>query len=909
MEGRILAQGKPFSVLPKRLADWSLPLPTVYVIPTKMPVEDSQTAQSFSEKFSLDYYYNLHNRAGRVPNLKREAAEYGFDAETYIVDPEAHFDWLHAVKAYVIVNSEFFLTAGRYDLHDDKLDFVGSLEVQPSEMQMICFIRKMSISGYDNGRFADTGKSLLKSSVILERLIRTLVQLEREDYCSGYFSFLVEDPNSSIAKLTRVTVAQMNDLLRNMKEAIMVVMDGSRNHHPWDHVHSRLLTTISCVIPLLEDMVGQAIHDPFLPLTADSLCKACRVGVLLFDFALVSYATSHIREFGASLSDKISDVAVDSMYTDVCGFRCQCRRLTCLDGFVDSNMVWVFKIEVPVSSALHNQYKQTRKQPRLSILSSIDLIADVWGPVYGVQDERGRIVQYNTSKGVIRRSGTHNTPTYQNSVACHWEARPSYFERMSSQFRGRFFPRMGAFFQPEDVLLIGDDGLEQNGNCSYTLGAFSKDFAKSVAYSGARGAEWRIDSRNLGVSASKYVGISFGLTQKLYPATTIKQQIWDSWTNSTRKPSPLFLQKYFGLEVSHCTGNAKRVPFKSFIQRGSLHAQLELQFPGWTTSSWGEAFLAALNLESRQSFLQFWKDIVADRERIADLAINVLSILNDTGATGDFLRASLLVDGEENMVSIPQADNSWSSLLQDTPSSATYASMDAACIRSRHRPVGIEWSECSQAGLAKRPAHTLLQFDAFGVESWNTLGVVRHNASEVLLSLDKNNSDSNNLVLTVASLPWLAGSLNTKVLRERESCFVDAEDSRLSIVRAYVKSNRKALGGMRKARSTAAANESSVRLPHGLQQPRRRRGSRTPADNGVAAGYALQPGEQSNSSRKDGGEAAEVEVVGGEDGLIGVNGRAAEMTETGLSRQASVAEAERGSKLLHRIRALFSFQS
>ena len=152
----------------------------------------------------------------------------------------------------------------------------------------------------------------------------------------------------------------------------------------------------------------------------------------------------------------------------------------------------------------------------------------------------------------------------------------------------------------------------------------------------------------MAIGVSKIFGVTVSGSQKLLPQTTLKQHILDKWTANPSRANPGIFNQYLGVEVSHCTGNARRISLGELMLSASIWKLLKRQTPGWTSTSWGSSFVGALLEDDEHYYFQVWKYFAPDRAKIADRFCSLLELLDSTGfADGDQFHAARLYDNDE----------------------------------------------------------------------------------------------------------------------------------------------------------------------------------------------------------------------------------------------------------------------
>ncbi|KAL8807174.1 MAG: hypothetical protein Q9182_000856 [Xanthomendoza sp. 2 TL-2023] len=401
-----------------------------------------------------------------------------------------------------------------------------------------------------------------------------------------------------------------------------------------------------------------------------------RKTALILDLATVSYVRSHGSGFDSQyFGDDLSDLKV-SDGDDPLKFTCSSVRLACLDSFLDENRVWVFQISDMSSDGSLSEPARQADRPK-SLLTRMRDLADVWGPVYTVPSSSGDVKFYGVSKGVICRVQATKQSEVAGAVQCHYYSRLQFFRMRASRL---LFRTEDLELSKGDLLLIGA-GFRLNDNCQYTLSAFAEDNASKITVLGTKESVWRPDSRSLAFGVTKYLGITVSGTQKLIPQTTLKQHILDKWTTIPSRANPGILNHYLGVEFSHCTGNARRIPLRQLMITSRIWALLERQVPNWIQTPWGSAFSAALHSTNTKDIFQVWREYAPCRSNIAELVCCVLEPLDGTGwDEQEKFHSAVLFDNEERTVQVDKNLNDWLVVLRDSHLTAAYAITHDVCI-------------------------------------------------------------------------------------------------------------------------------------------------------------------------------------------------------------------------------------
>jgi hypothetical protein len=236
----------------------------------------------------------------------------------------------------------------------------------------------------------------------------------------------------------------------------------------------------------------------------------------------------------------------------------------------------------------------------------------------------------------------------------------------------------------DDKLLIGNE-IRINSGCTYSLQEYEMNYSDMASSLGTMPSTWKLDGVTMAVqlTAPKVVAFQIQGNVKKVPETTVKQHLWTKWSFQPERANPGILNNYFGVEISHCTGNARRVPLKYLLLAEPMQELLERQIPKWSTTTWGMSFQKALMTDSSDAIFQFWNYYVEQRPLVGQLVLCILDVLDSTGKTDFGFRAAFLHQNRELGVDLDIENNEWAGLLQDSYLMATYAIINEICLECR----------------------------------------------------------------------------------------------------------------------------------------------------------------------------------------------------------------------------------
>ncbi|KAL9634715.1 MAG: hypothetical protein Q9204_002881 [Flavoplaca sp. TL-2023a] len=657
---------------------------------TNILVKDTGPERCFSglKPGSNTRYHQVQHQA--------EAESADFDEDLYIVDPQSHFKILERLERDVVQRSEYFRTKREYSLSsavdpaDDDGVFLEDLGLRAplqSKIRRSSIVRKTRGRSYPS---FGTFWHLIRSYSIVLNVLRSWNQMLRQRFCADAINILIAHERVDVLEIRRIPI----EMITNIEEGLEATIDQFLKTDLKDNSLAQNVRGFALApCRRLFDQVGRHIPASHA-LNLSELLSMVRGVASLLDVALISYVRSHGSGFDSSyFGQDIEQLEVN--YRNNMGFRCYWVKLACLHSFLDQKRVWTFDFL--------DKHDKSRRRGRKSgsslLLARMEDLADIWGPVYNVPTGTGLIDYYRVSKGVICRSESNKQSPIPGATLCHYFSSLSFYKL---KIRRLGIARNDLALSKDDLLLIGA-GFRENQHCRYTMSAFTKESASGMTLLGTKESVWRNDNRTLAVGLSKYFGVTISGTQKLIPQTTLKQHILDKWTMKPTRSNPAILNQYLGVEISHCTGNARRVSLKDLMASKPLWQILQCQHPGWHETPWGTAFNSAIHSLKSEAIVDIWKEYATDRCQMAELVCRVLETLDATGWNEQqVFKSAVLIDNEELAVPVPKDLNTWLVALHDTHLTSAYVITTGICI-------GCEVADHSTSICGASQAFTALQ--------------------------------------------------------------------------------------------------------------------------------------------------------------------------------------------------------
>ncbi|KAI0869680.1 hypothetical protein GGS24DRAFT_146278 [Hypoxylon argillaceum] len=683
------------------LVDYNIQDESTLSVVRTVRVSSPPDASAAPISYPPEIVFPTDEEATNIVEEWHQLAEKGnFDADTHIVAPEAHHAAIRALEKEAITSSEWFRMKGTYNLGSISVDTTSqALDLQEWSPQVPEWLQWFIPDVL--GDVGSAGKaatlSLFQSYIIVQSVIDRFNRLASKRFSSDYFSLLLLTADGEAAEVIKIPKAT----LVGLSEALLTVLPIAREEGTGTVVS--ILDSVDSFRELCKSF--QIYPD------SDDVVETCRIIAYLLDLGLVCYVGSHGSRFDREhLGYDQDKFEADSL--GGIGFECRLHNLACLSGFLNSRQVWVFRMR---DGPRDPRYAQTGSavKKNLSILTTIDLFADIWGPIYaetvGADNQSvvdARIQKYNVGGGCIRRVPGSQSDTV---VKCHWFSWMAEKRRkMSRLFSAPQNRTRDLTMSMADKLLIGAN-LDPNEGCTFSLKEYELSYHEAIGEAGPKPSSWRFDgvAVSLQLATPKIVTLQIEGQSKRIPETTVKENAWQKWHSCPERANPAFLNDFYGVEISHCTGNARRVTLRQIILMRPVMEFLDRQIPSWSRTPWGVDFVKALQEVDNGAMIRFWMKHATHRVEVGKLVACVLDILNNTGTKDRGFQAGLLHDNRESIVTIDSEANDWAGLLRDSYQTATYAIVNKVCLEYR-----LPNHTCAVCNDEKR--YTVLQTELVG---------------------------------------------------------------------------------------------------------------------------------------------------------------------------------------------------
>ena len=503
--------------------------------------------------------------------------------------------------------------------------------------------------------------------------------LQSNQYCCNAFTLIVSreemDPQVPAVDMVRIMFQSLQDFRQSMFTLWTQTADKSSKIRLEDletcsSIGQKILSVFAHSQDASEIFSGPNIGQS----SVNYHLHVCSLATQLLGLGLVFYTQGHRGPFSSSFSlDDLTEINLLGAEDYRIYIKASLRELTCLGEMV-GGPVFVFRL---VSGSTSSAAYQTTPDVAVDFrCRGVDLI-DTWGPglfiskagaPYGSQ-----LHAIEIGGGVIKpvRSGNINhDPT---KLLFHWSSRLESYNEI------RRLPT----FSSGDEIQIGAIDINSacpldSEKCRNTAGS-----QELLCNLGTQATYWELAERQVAFQAGYYTILQVGNTYIRKLGRTVKQQVIEQWS---LLPNLRMLVVPWGLQISLCTGIAKRVSLRRLIE-DSIFAHVDtLKYEQWHKMLPGAraAFQGSIDLKT-------YIEGLSSDQKICLIAIigYILDLLKNTGVDrkGEYL-SILWPDALSTSYGIKvqcNEKNAWTRILQDSESSATFAAVTSTCFEGHDR--------------------------------------------------------------------------------------------------------------------------------------------------------------------------------------------------------------------------------
>lgn len=401
-------------------------------------------------------------------------------------------------------------------------------------------------------------------------------------------------------------------------------------------------------MPIANTTSGAGLH--YCALAAQFLCSA-----------FLSYVQAHVGSIGPFFLDKpLQKMALLGNQCELGDFAIYAGlvELTC---FAEMTQQPVFAFS---SRATSQEAGLGSRTSRYDVLTSPEDCLDTWGPGYFVHNKA-----YPSNIHAIAMGGGFVSLVDKENSRFHW-AKGQLSESAS-----------WATFEMHTPMRVGT-GVNVNGNCCLDEAVYRQSSFSALEPLGTHEVFWETQGRQAGVQGGQYLVGTYCQTWRKVPGITLKQRSLEQ--SDWRLVD--FLDQSWGLQVSFCTGVARRVSLRELV--------LDL-FPIFVNPLEENTWQELENVHNiRHAFTQgdlfAWLRILSsDLQRyVLTLVRTILEQLQYTGL--DCQKNTLVIAWPQKGdigrgVKIPcKAETYWAQVIADAPDCATFAYVTPRCLETNH---------------------------------------------------------------------------------------------------------------------------------------------------------------------------------------------------------------------------------
>ncbi|RSL92213.1 hypothetical protein CEP52_013946 [Fusarium oligoseptatum] len=519
--------------------------------------------------------------------------------------------------------------------------------------------------------------------IALRGFINAAITLQKTGFCCNQFTVLTA-PESTLGP-DNVTIVHMNTITFDI--VLKLAQDVDQLHH--EGLHDRaLLRSVSASMRIMETLFQTPLS---LPSTIAHKLHLCSLTVQLLCLGIVFYAQAHTGKLQPSyLSEPLTRVEILGSSHDQPYIVAEQAKLACMGELV-GDQVFVFRMS-------------TRTRPigvDGSFLSvTCDEIVDSWGPaslIMDPQEASERISGLVIRGGIIQPNGKSDHGSlpdafgYKDKIVVGATIpAPSSHLVAKEEIRG-FQDRNGQPPTGERAAVNRSRAAAQQSpethppppqaqhavQTAVTITKCPRDITESYNASrafhldelGSKPSRWRLTTLTANLQGGYQVLAQVGGEWQKQSAVPMKRVFLDRW-GTERKLSDF--ESPLGLQISLCTGVARRVPLRVLVREDLMDYVGSLSVKGWKDLKG----LAKDAMESKERFAK-WSDELTDEQRtcVQNVFWHVLNRLKDTGFDEDGDQFSILwpyeSDANRCVKVKPRNEHEWLTVLEDKEWSAT----------------------------------------------------------------------------------------------------------------------------------------------------------------------------------------------------------------------------------------------
>ncbi|MCJ1399545.1 hypothetical protein MMC11_002747 [Xylographa trunciseda] len=441
--------------------------------------------------------------------------------------PNSDLPGLNSIKREV---AAFCGLAGDIPVSSDRQEWIGSVTFDAEDSAVAYVTYEIKIS-QTTSIIQDY---LLRVEAALERLVNIIARLQQNGLCCNSFTTL-----KLSTEIGRVEAIQIPlSIISLLVDAVSCLRSSERKRE--------ILDSALKVAQEILDLVYGVERDRAAPFDLKILdlesaerttVQNCALATQSLCLGLLSYSNAHagpIQPFFLSRAlERVNLLGIEMHLLSLSPFSAQLVELTCFGQMIGNAVV-----------AFTRTKKLTRNRKYDLLVSPEDLI-DTWGPgrfvIDGSSSEVEQLCAIEIGGGIIR-------PTVDDATLFHWDRHPVDHETLKTRFDSR------------TKILIA--ATELNELCPLDQFQSWPVCTNSMKNLGTCQDYWRLAQMQAGSQAGQYIMLQFNGTWVKQDGITLKDRQLNAAPGTIYLP---FLDSLWGLQVSLCTGVARRVLIREML--------------------------------------------------------------------------------------------------------------------------------------------------------------------------------------------------------------------------------------------------------------------------------------------------------------------------------------------------------
>ena len=501
--------------------------------------------------------------------------------------------------------------------------------------------------------------------------------LQSNQYCCNAFTLIVSrarlDSQLPGVDLVRIKFQVLEDFRQSMLALWTQTADkpskiNSEDLKTCSGISQKILSVFLTPSQGTSEILSGSIQGQ---LSVDYHLHVCSLATQLLGLGLVFYTQGHKGPLSSPFLDHdLSGIELLGTGDDRIFIKACSRELTCLGEMV-GGPVFVFHL---VSSS--TTFAVSQNSPDVAVdfrCRGVDLI-DTWGPGLFVSKAG---TPYGCQLHAIEIGGGVIKPVRSDSMN-HDLTNPSFhwFSQLNSYNEMRRLPTFSSW----DEIQIGAINIQSA--CPLDSKKCRKTSQQLLCNLGTQANYWELAERQVAFQAGYYTVLQVGNIYARKLGRTVKQQMIEQWS---LLPNLRLLVVPWGLQISLCTGIAKRVSLRKLIEDSTFAHIDTLKYEQWHKMMPGAqaAFQGSIDLK-------VYIEGLSSDDKICLIAIiaYILDLLKTTGVDRKGENLSVLwPDALSTSYGVKikcNEKNAWTRILQDSESSATFAAVTSTCFESHN---------------------------------------------------------------------------------------------------------------------------------------------------------------------------------------------------------------------------------